>query len=249
MWLDNAWPERVVLWCRGEAPGEPGRAAVMQHAGGVPYLGHVLGGLKRNRFTDIVVVTREDGEAIERRYGDGRPMGLRLRYLHDPEGALGTAGALAALGRDLGRSALLVDAARYPVLDYETAAMAFVEAGLPVLMAVMAAAPGDPANCRLARDGRDRSIVARYRAADSLAGATHLDYGVLVVRGDLAGRVPPEGADLGVVLQGDAVRGRIAAYEVRHRTYDVTTREGIRSFRSSLVSGAVPSYIHLLDQP
>jgi histidinol-phosphate phosphatase family protein len=66
---------------------------VMAPFGGKPLLQHQLELGVRHGFTDAVLLVGHGAEAIEAHFGDGAPLGLRLRCSRDPR-PLGTAGAL-----------------------------------------------------------------------------------------------------------------------------------------------------------
>ncbi|MFT7626215.1 MAG: NDP-sugar pyrophosphorylase family protein [Myxococcota bacterium] len=247
MFLDNSFPDQAVVLCHGAAPdgGDGSPAAVLQRLNGVPFLGHVLGGLKRNTITDVVLLTHEDGAGIETEYGDGGPLGLRIRYVHDPEDELGTGGTLRAAQELLRPSFYLVDAHRFPVVDYESLGTIFVQTGLPILMSVWNTGGASDADCLVDTDAEGRSVVRRFHP-EHRGGMQHARYGASVFRDGIIERLPPGYCALDGILQGDALRRRIGAYEVDHRYYDVCTGQGLRDLRSGVVSGAVPSYIHLL---
>lgn len=78
MFVDNAFPEQAVIECSGGTSTNEAQAAVLQKVNGVPLLWHVLGGLKRNEITDILILTVQQGAEIEASCGDGSKWGLRL---------------------------------------------------------------------------------------------------------------------------------------------------------------------------
>lgn len=247
MFVNNPLPSQVVVLC---APPDPSLGVVpaMQRVNGVPFLGHLLGSFKRSGLGDIVLVCGAEGDRIERRYGDGAHSGLRLRYLHDPNDELGSAGALRAVENLLRPSFFVVLGHRYPLIDYGALAATFVEQGLPFLMSVRETpSRDDPGTCLVEADERGRSIVARY-SAEGREAWQHVEYGVSVLRDDIVDMVPPGYSPLGAAHQRNALRKRIAAVEVPRRMYDVSSPTGLRALRDAFLSGAAPSYIHLLDR-
>ncbi len=246
MFQDNPFPEQVVVFCRGAADDEPTKPAVMSRVNGVPFLGHALASFKRNEITDVILVTREGGGAIETQYGDGSELGMRLRYFHDPDDEYGTGGALRAIENMLTPAFVTVIGDRYLALDYESLATAFVQEGLPVMMAVWENADAyHPSNCLIGDDTQGRRIVQRFHP-ERRNGMRHVNYGACVFRDDTVDRIPEGYSDLDGFHQGDALRRRIAAYEVQSRYYHVSTSQGLRELRSALMSGAAATYIDLL---
>ena len=245
MFLNNAFPEQAVLLCRG--PGEDDDLPpVMNHVNGVPFLGHVLGALKRNEVLDIILVCGECGVDIEDAYRDGTQYGMRFRYLHDPEDELGSGGALLALDNKLGPAFFVVQAERFLQLDYESLGAAFVQEGLPYLMSVWEDLGAErPGAVKLDKDAMGRSIVTRYDP-EARGRVEHIEYGAAVFRDDVVDILPPGYSELSGFFQRSALKRRIGAFKVSHRYYDVSTPSGLRDLREGIVSGAVPSYIHLL---
>ncbi len=246
MFLDNAFPEQVVLYCAGATEDEETQPAIMERVNGVPLLGHVLGSFKRNSLTDVILVTREGGALIERKYGDGGRYGMRLRYFHDPDDEYGTGGALRKVENLLTPAFIAVLGDRYLTLDYESMGAAFMQEGLPILMAVWENADAyHPSNCLLGSDSSGRRIVRRFHP-EHRKGMRYVNYGACVFRDDVVDRIPEGYSELEGFHQGDALRGRIAAYEVDSRYYNVTEAQGLRELRSALMSGAAATYIDLL---
>jgi mannose-1-phosphate guanylyltransferase len=58
-----------------------------------PFVAHQLDGLRRFGVTDVIFSCGYRPEALEQHFGDGTGIGMRLRYVVDPE-PLGTAGAV-----------------------------------------------------------------------------------------------------------------------------------------------------------
>lgn len=246
MFLNNRLPETAVVLCDAAVEYDDQIPCVMARVGGIPYLSHLLASLKRNRITDLVLVCGRFGERIERRYGDGARHGLRIRYFHDPEDAWGQAGALRAVENWLSPSFFVVDASRFQVVDFESLGAAFVENGLPSLMAVWENCGAyRVSNCALGRDAQGRTVIKQYDS-EGRDQFVHVDYGASIWTDELLDRLPDGYCSLEAVFRGDALRGRIAVYTVRQRFYDARTDQGLRELRAALLSGAAPDYVHLL---
>ena len=69
------------------------RPKPMSPVGDRPFLAYVLDLLVKHGFLDVVLCTGHLGEMVEEHFGDGRGLGLHLRYSREPE-PLGTAGAV-----------------------------------------------------------------------------------------------------------------------------------------------------------
>jgi MurNAc alpha-1-phosphate uridylyltransferase len=62
--------------------------------GGRPLIAHAIERLRQAGIAELVVNTAWLGERIEHALGDGRTLGVRIRYSREPEGALETAGGI-----------------------------------------------------------------------------------------------------------------------------------------------------------
>src|SRR6478609_11184851 len=61
---------------------------------GRPFLEHQIELLKQNEITEVVLCVGYLGEMIEERYGDGRSLGVRIKYSFDGPKLMGTGGAI-----------------------------------------------------------------------------------------------------------------------------------------------------------
>src|SRR5580704_13056220 len=61
---------------------------------GRPFLEHQLELLRRNSIQEVILCVGYLGEMIERRYGDGEALGVRIKYSFDGPKLLGTGGAV-----------------------------------------------------------------------------------------------------------------------------------------------------------
>jgi mannose-1-phosphate guanylyltransferase len=88
---------RAMLLCAGLSTrlGKLGaeRPKPMLPVAGFPILTYGIANLVAHGVTDLVINTHHLGELIEREIGDGRQLGARIRYIHEPV-ILGTGGGL-----------------------------------------------------------------------------------------------------------------------------------------------------------
>ena len=78
------------------------------------------------------------GEMIQKRYGDGEALGVRIRYSFDGPKLLGTGGAIKKASAFLPDVFFVLYGDSYLPVDYQAVAAAFREAGKPALMTVFA---------------------------------------------------------------------------------------------------------------
>ena len=72
----------------------------MLEVAGAPIISHILRGLAGQGLEEVVIITGHCAELLEQGLGDGAALGLKLRYLRQPQPPQGTARAL-ELAREL----------------------------------------------------------------------------------------------------------------------------------------------------
>ncbi len=168
------------------------RPKVLAPVAGEPFLGHLLGHLRRQGFADVVLSTGYLGEMVEAYAADGARWRLRLRYAREPK-PLGTAGALrfAADALDLREPFL--------ALNGDT----FFSGSLPRLVAFHRQKPGAQASLALVRvDHADRygtvqvdaetdAVTAFVEKQPGHLGPAWISAGVYVMAPALLAGVPP----------------------------------------------------------
>jgi NDP-sugar pyrophosphorylase family protein len=102
---------------------------------GVPYLEHQLRLLARQSLGEIVMLTGYLGEQIEAYFGDGRQLGLRIRYCKEAK-PLGTGGAIREARGWLAESFLVIYGDSYLPIEYHEVARGLAHAGAAAVMAV-----------------------------------------------------------------------------------------------------------------
>ncbi len=103
---------------------------------GQPIVAHEIAQLAHHGIDDIVLCVGRDGEAIRERLGDGRPLGVRLRYSFERR-PLGTAGALRHARRLFTTTAAVLNGDTYLPLDWT--AMRLYHEAHPGTVATLAA--------------------------------------------------------------------------------------------------------------
>lgn len=184
---------------------------------GVPILAYGITNLVAHGITELVINTHHRGELIERAIGDGRRLGARIHYIHEPV-ILGTGGGL--------KHAL-------PLLDPDQRDEPFVSINGKLIFdldvtALVAAyhAAGDILGMMVVRrvpDARDWGAVNVQRddrgphVTDILGDGEHMFCGVHVTRPSVMARLPDGEADS--IRQGYlpwlGAGERVAAYEHR----------------------------------
>ncbi len=191
--------------------------------GGVPFLEHQLGWLRRAGATNVVLLTGYRAERIAEFAGDGERFGLRIAYSDDGGAPRGTGGALIRALPLLGDAFLTVYGDALPAAAPADAAGA-LRAPYEGVMTVY------PNHDRWERSNV-RLLGERVAAYDKHAPAgtmTHIDYGLNAFRSTaFAGFPADEPVDLGDVHRALAARGTLRALPVSERWHEIGSPEGL----------------------
>jgi len=196
---------------------------------GVPYLEHQFRLLAEQGLRDVVLLTGYLGEQIEECFGDGRRLGLRLRYSRERQ-PLGTGGALREARALLEQSFLVIYGDSYLPIEYHAVGQVLASTGAAAVMAVYHDLFGETnvlPNVALADDG----AVVRYdKKAAGSRGLEYIEAGVLALRRSVLDLLPANGV---VSLEEEifpalVARGELYAYPTAQRFYDMGTPERLR---------------------
>jgi NDP-sugar pyrophosphorylase family protein len=167
---------------------------------------------------------------IRRYWSEEAPPVPSIRYVDEGEKLRGTAGAL-RLARDQGvldESFFVIYGDSFLPVKFDPVWRSFQSSGQPALMTV------------LRNEGRwDRSNViyqpGRVVLYDKEAapGMQYIDYGLSCFQRDLFDD-PNTPADLAVLFHHLSMGGRLAAFEVRDRFYEIGSPAGLRDFEQYL---------------
>lgn len=192
---------------------------------GRPFLDFLLGFLRGQGVSDVVLLTGYLSGMIERHVGDGASFGMRIRCAREKK-PLGTGGAL--------KGALPLLAEEFLFLNGDTLLPLDCRALLPALApfaALLSAFPalgtGRTPNLKLGALGR----VAGYARAGG-GGFTHVDAGAGLFRRAIADHFPSRDV---FSLEEDVYprlieRGLLGAFPAAEDFYDIGTPAGMKRF-------------------
>jgi len=194
-------------------------------AHGRPFAYYQLQWLASQGVTEIIYSIGHQGEMV-RRYWAGEPWPVpSIRYVDEGEQLRGTAGAL-RLARDegvLAESFFVIYGDSFLPVEFSPVWRAFQASGQPALMTV------------LRNEGRwDRSNViyqpGRVMLYDKAAapGMQYIDYGLSCFRRDAFDHHTP--ADLAALFHDLSLQGRLAAFQVHERFYEIGSPAGLHDF-------------------
>jgi len=191
---------------------------------GEPFLVHQLRLLHSEGFRKIVLCVGYLGEMIKANIGDGKRLGLQIKYSFDGPTLLRTGGALKHAISKLGEQFLVIYGDSYMPVEYATIVEAFVRSEKSALMTVFEnEGRWDASNVWF-----EAGEIHRYDKKMRTPQMRHIDYGISVLTaGVFAGfpdNVPFDLADLYSRLVSEK---QMAAYEVKQRFYEIGSAEGL----------------------
>jgi NDP-sugar pyrophosphorylase family protein len=192
---------------------------------GRPFIFHQLDLLKRAGIDRVVLCVGHLGERIEAAVGDGRAWDLAIQYSFDGPQLLGTGGCIRQALPLLGGEFFVVYGDSYGVCSFTDIESAYRTAAQPALMTVLRNENRWDKSNVLFRDGR---LIA-YDKQSQRAGMKHIDFGVSVLCRDVFR--PYDGStafDLADVYRALSRSGRLSAFEVSTRFYEIGSFSGLR---------------------
>ncbi|HTM25674.1 MAG TPA: nucleotidyltransferase family protein [Vicinamibacterales bacterium] len=212
-------------------PATAGIPKSLVDVAGRPFAEHQIDLLRRQGYRDITFLVGHLGEMVRDSLGDGSRWGVRLRYVFDGATLLGTGGAILRALPQVGDPCLVLYGDSYLECDYAAIEQAFLKSGRDALMTVCRNDDRWDRSNVLFEDGR----MVSYDKASPASGAHHIDYGLGALRGAaFEGYGPDESFDLAAVYQRLLAAGRLAAYEVPGRFYEIGSPEGLAETRTHL---------------
>jgi NDP-sugar pyrophosphorylase family protein len=202
---------------------------------GKPFLAHQLEWLRARGIRRAVVCVGHLGEMIQRDFGDGSALGVRLDYSFDGPQLLGTGGAIKRALPLLGDEFFVLYGDSYLPVEYHPIAEFFRRSGKPGCMTVYR------------NEGRhDTSNVVFHNAQivvydkkNRSSQMHYIDYGLSLFKTPVfSSYALGQPFDLAEVM-GKLVREKqLAGYEVHERFYEMGSPAGLAELESLLQSKA-----------
>jgi NDP-sugar pyrophosphorylase family protein len=169
-------------------------------------------------------------------FGNGQSHGVRIRYSDDGDRLLGTAGSLKKASGLLSERFFITFGDAYPILDFRTAWKHFLLTHKLALMMVYR-------NCN--RYGRSNAVirdgmVSFYSKKEDAPGMEYIEFGVTFMSKKVLEMIPDDRpVDLEVLYRQLISKKQMAALEVKQRTYDIGSPQGLAEFRELVNSGQI----------
>jgi NDP-sugar pyrophosphorylase family protein len=201
---------------------------------GEPFICHQLRLLKKNGFSEVVILAGYLGELISNSLGDGSAFGLKISYSFDWPDLLGTGGALVKALPLLSDNFMVIYGDSYLDLNYLAVRQAFFESKKLALMTIY-----------LNNNYYDKSNVLftnnniqLYDKKAPTPNMRHIDYGLGVfsssVFNGLGGNF-----DLADLYSQLSRAGQLAGYLAQKRFYEIGSRSGLAELELFLTQSRV----------
>jgi N-acetyl-alpha-D-muramate 1-phosphate uridylyltransferase len=208
---------------------------------GRPFATWQLEWLRSESVERVVFCIGHMGQQIREHVGDGSRFGLRVDYVEDGEVARGTGGAVrsAVEAGVTGAAFFVVNGDSFLSVRLDDVEHAFLASQCPALMTVMLNDDRWDASNAVVEDGRV-TLYDKRRPSDGRARMRWIDYGISVLRDDIVVEAIPAGAaaDVADLMRDLSIRGRLAAYEVTERFYEIGSPAGLRDLEAHLTTRA-----------
>jgi len=198
---------------------------------GRPFIAWQLEYLRAQGVSRVVVCAGYLGDQIRDTVGDGSGFGLRVDWSFDGPALLGTAGALKRAQSLLDGPFFVLYGDSYLPIAWRPVQQCFFASGQPALMTVYHNnRQFDRSNVEF-----ENERITAYSKRHPTPHMRYIDYGLGLFHPSAFVAVPEnEPADLADLYESLAGRGRLAAYEVHERFFEIGSPEGLQATRDYL---------------
>lgn len=204
--------------------------------GGKPFLHHQIDLLKRRGIRDIVLCVGHLGDRVKDYFGDGRWLGVRIRYSEEEGHLLGTAGAIKNAEPLLRDEFFLMYGDSYLMIDYRQTMRYFRRFDRLGLMVVWKNVDRfERSNVMV-----EGNLVTAYNKDQKSPDMVHINYGLSVLRKEALAFIPAgrpfSQEDFYQILID---QGELLTFEVEQRFYEIGSPKGLEEFGMLIASGGV----------
>ena len=197
---------------------------------GRPFLYYVIKLLENQGIKDIVICAGYLGEQVKDFFGDGREMGVNIKYSEEGEKLLGTGGALRQAQDMLDSYFLVLNGDTYLPIDYHEVEERYLQFGHKALMAVYNNEVNTGVKNNIALD--NDKMVVRYDREGVSPELNYVEAGAVILRKEVLDFVP-DGVPISLedgIYRYLIEQGELAAHIIRQRFYDIGTPEQQQAF-------------------
>jgi NDP-sugar pyrophosphorylase family protein len=205
---------------------------------GKPFLYYIMSLLQKQGIKNIVLCIGYLGEQVKDFFGDGKKLGVNIKYSVESRQLLGTGGALRQAQNLLDEYFLVLNGDTYLPIDYPEVEREYLRLRREAMMVVYnnKADTGVKNNVALGSD----QIVVSYDKKGTSPDLKYAEAGAVILRKETLGFIP-EGEKISFedgIYQRLIAQGEMAAYITRQRFYDIGTPEQRQVFAELVKEGA-----------
>ena len=211
---------------------------VLVEVAGRPFVDWQFELLAAEGIERVVLCVGHLGEMVKAHVGDGQRFGLEVEYSLDGPMLIGTGGAVLRALPLLGRNFFILYGDSYLPVDYPAIAEAYSNSGREALMTVF------ENNTRWDKSNVwfEAGAIRLYDKTARIPQMRHIDYGLSVFSPQaFTKKTADEKFDLADVMKQLVAEGRMGAYEVRERFYEIGSVEGIADLENYLFKSQPPA--------
>ncbi len=198
---------------------------------GRPFLHWQLEDVKRQGYQNVLLLVAYLGEQVEAHFGDGQMHGLKIQYAYEKE-PLGTGGALKNALSLLQDEFILLNGDSYLVAPFDEMGRAFDTGGFDAVVSVYDNRDPVPVIPNLKVGGG--RVLDYEKDAGPAKGFDRIDSGVYVMKRALVEAQTETRFMLADLWKPLIPRGRLGAFDVPVRFYDIGTIERLAEFERYL---------------
>lgn len=198
---------------------------------GEPFISHQIKLLKSKGVREVIICAGYLGKEIKEFVGDGKNLGVSVKYSFDGDKLLGTGGAVRKALPLLGDLFWVLYGDSYLDTDYSIILNNFLPSNKVGLMTVFKnEGRWGKSNVHF-RDGK----ILKYDKKNPVPSMKYIDYGLNLLRKEAIEGVPEDEIfDLADLYAGLVDRGEMLGFEVKERFYEIGSLKGLRETREYL---------------
>jgi len=196
----------------------------MVRVAGDPFIAHQLRLLKDNGISRVVICAGYLGEQIKDFVKDGSAFGIKTAYSFDGQKLLGTGGAVKKVLDLLGDYFFVMYGDSYLRVNFSQVSEYFSRQDKPGLMTILK----NNNNWDKSNITYKNGAIIKYDKQNPGGDMEYIDYGLSLFKKEaFLIREYPESFDLESLYQDLIADGRLIAYEVRERFFEIGSLEGL----------------------
>lgn len=194
-----------------------------------PFLEYQIELLRKNDINEIILCVGYLGEQIEDYFGNGKKLGVNIKYSYENKQLLGTGGAIRNTLDLLSNYFFVLYGDSYLNVNYKEIYNYFLKVNYHALLVIYKNNNKWDKSNVMFKDG----IVEIYDKNNYIPEMEFIDYGLSILSKRIVMRIPKNvGYDLANLYKDLSEEKKLAGYEVLERFYEIGSKEGLKEFEN-----------------